>query len=990
MKFAITVSIGIAICFQFSHSVRAQQALPFKAQKQFTMPADITQDEYMPKTIVFMLKDQYRNIASNSDIDHPLLKMVLNATGVDKFGKKFPLHKAPEAKVNSLKQAYADLSLIYELKYTNNFPLESVINQLLAIGIMEFAEPHYAFKMHAFTSNDPSFSSQSDFFARIRGTEAWDLALGGSQGNASIVIGIVDSGTDINHPDLASQFKLNTADPIDGMDDDGDGYIDNYKGWDLAGADYNNIVGDNDADIKGNNNNHGSHVSGCASAATNNTVGVAGIGFNCTLLPVKCAADNDTRSSGGVGYIITGYEGIVYAADHGAQIINCSWGGTTGGSFGQTIVDYATINKNCLVIASAGNSSLDEKNYPGSYNYVISVAATNSINDYKASFSTFNYDVDISTPGNGIYTTLYNNSYGNMSGTSMSAPITAGGAGLVQSKFNYTNALQIGQRLKQTSDYHYTSGPNITGIGNTQVQYKDKLGKGRMNLQRALTDPESPSVVFSNQMIVDHNDNAFVIGDSLFITGDFINYLSPTANLTASITAVTGGTYLTTIDNTTSLGVINTLSMVQNTGDPFKFKINSGTPQNTVVIFKVTLSDGTYNDVYYFSITVNVDYINIAISDVATTITSKGKLAYNMDGQLQGLGFTYMGNNLLYEAGLMIGTSSSIVSDAFRGSNTAAADADFQSVIIVSKSNPSTFSEFDVSGRFNDVPASPTQSLLVNHNAYAWSTPGNRKYVIVEYVIKNNGLSTLNNLYAGISADWDIDASTALQNKADYLSSKNMGYIYSTATGGKFAGIKVLTNSAGTKCYHIDNNAGGDGGIDINDADYFSTADKYTSLSTNRYIAGSSSTTGTDIIEVVSNGPFDINAGDSIKVAFALIAGDDLADITKSADSAQVHYDGQGMTTGIQYQTTTNGNVKVYPNPANDALNFLIDNEKTAKVEITLVNTLGQTLYHLVKDKVTNDNNIIKTNIEHLPGGTYFYRVKVDEKLTTGKIMITE
>ncbi len=309
--------------------------------------------------------------------------------------------------------------------------------------------------MHNFIPNDPSANStsattgQNSFFTRIRAYAAWDLALGGSQGSSSIVIGIVDSGTDTDHPDLVTQFKQNTADPIDGIDNDLDGYIDNYTGYDLAGADYNNIVGDNNPNIFGNNNNHGSHVSGCASAATNNSIGVAGIGFNCKLLPVKCSADNDTRASGS-GYIISGYEGIAYAADHGAKIINCSWGGSGGGAYGQSIVDYATINKNCLVVASAGNSNLDEQNYPGSFNYVLSVAATNSNNDGKATFSTYNYDVDISTPGVNIYTTLYNNSYGQMSGTSMASPITAGGAGLVQSKFNYTNALQIGQRLKNT------------------------------------------------------------------------------------------------------------------------------------------------------------------------------------------------------------------------------------------------------------------------------------------------------------------------------------------------------------------------------------------------------------------------------------------------------------------------------------------------------------------------------------------------------------
>ena len=611
MKISTLISIALVASLQISSYAQGQLGNPLKARKQFIMPTSLTKKDYTPNTIVFKVKPEYRNIVGSTKIENVLFNQVLAYVGLNSLNKIFPKHVAPEKKYNELGQAYADLSLIYELKYTNNIPVEDAVNQVLASGIMEFAEPHYIYQLHNFTPNDPSITNagQSGFLTRIRAYAAWDLALGGSQGNANIVIGIVDSGTDVDHPDLITQFKHNTADPINGVDDDADGYIDNYTGYDLAGADYINVVGDNDPNIMGANNDHGSHVSGCAAAATNNGVGVAGIGFNCKLLPVKCAADNDTRGAGGAGYIIKGYEGITYAADHGAKIINCSWGGPGGGSFGQTIVDYATINKNCLVVSSAGNSNIDEASFPASFNYVLSVAATNSTNDYKATFSTYNYAVDISTPGNGIYETIWNNSYGNLSGTSMSSPITAGGAGLVQSKFNYTNALQIGQRLKQTSDNHYTSGPNITGTGNTGSAYANKLGKGRMNLQRALTDPTGPSVVFANDKELDHNDNVIVVGDTIFITGDFVNYLSPTTNLVASITPVVGGTYVSAVNTTASLGVINTLATKNNNLTPFSYKILAGTPQNSTLTFKVTLTDGTYTDSYFINVVVNVDYI---------------------------------------------------------------------------------------------------------------------------------------------------------------------------------------------------------------------------------------------------------------------------------------------------------------------------------------------------------------------------------------------
>jgi serine protease len=993
MKLITYSLLGLMSMAQFTTAAQGQLSQPLKARKQFIMPTNLTVNDYSAKTVVFKVKPQYRSITSNTKVNNPLLDQVLAYVGVNKLSKKFPNHKAPDKKHNELGQAYADLSLIYELKYTNSVSIEDAVNQILATNLVEFAEPHYNYQMHNVTPNDPSISNQNGFLTRIRAYAAWDLALGGSQGTSSVVIGIVDSGSDLNHPDLINQFALNSADPINGVDDDGDGYIDNYNGYDLAGADYNTVVGDNDANIMGSNNTHGSHVSGCASAQTNNSTGVAGIGWNCKLLPIKCAADNDTRGTGGEGYIIAGYEGITYAADHGAKIINCSWGGTGGGSFGQVIIDYATINKNCLVIASAGNSGVNESLYPSSYNYVLSVAATKSTSDNRATFTTYNYDVDISTPGENIYSTYWNNTYSSLSGTSMSSPITAGGAGLVQAKYNYTNALQIGQRLKQTSDYHYSTGPNISGIGNTQVQLQNKLGKGRMNLQRALTDPASPSVVFTNKVITDHNDNAIVVGDSLFITGDFINYLAPTSNLTATISAITGGAYVTTIDNSTTLGVVNTLSTVNNNADPFKFKINAGTPDNAIITFKVTLFDGTYNDSYFFDVIVNVDYINIAINDVATTITSKGKIGYNADGQLQGLGFTYFGNNLLYEASVMFGSSSTKVSDSFRGSTAGSADADFQTVVKANKTVPGIFSEFDVHGRFNDAVATPVQNLLVSHNAYAWTTIGNRKYVIVEYIMKNSGTTSINSLYAGIAADWDIDASTASENKSDYEPTTKMGYVYSTATGGKFAGIKLLTNTAPPVCYNIDNIAGGSGGVDINDAaNYYGTADKYTTLSTNRYIAGSSGATGGDIVSVVSSGPFTIAAGDSATVAFALIAGEDLADIKTSADSAQVHYDGPPpVVTGIKNNSAGNINAAVYPNPTNSDLSFMINTTKTENIDIILVNTLGQTVKHITKNNIGIGFNQITTDVSQLPAGTYFYQIRTDDNSSLkGKVIITK
>ena len=145
-----------------------------------------------------------------------------------------------------------------------------------------------------------------------------------TQGDTTVVIGIVDSGVQLGHPDLTGNIWRNSGEMgTDGQgrdkrtnteDDDGNGYVDDWQGWDFGGADYNNVVTDNNPSPTGGNNAHGTHVAGIASASTDNGVGVAGTAFQCRLLAIKTAADNDTRGPGGTGFIIAGIQGIAYAA----------------------------------------------------------------------------------------------------------------------------------------------------------------------------------------------------------------------------------------------------------------------------------------------------------------------------------------------------------------------------------------------------------------------------------------------------------------------------------------------------------------------------------------------------------------------------------------------------------------------------------------------------------------------------------------------------
>lgn len=618
--------------------------LKVNAQKAYQLPKAINQSDYIAKTIIIKVKPQFAGLCSNDKIDHLLFNSLSTTINATNLHKKFPFDKSPKKPFNEAGQAYADLSLIYELNYTSDLQIEKAISKLLLSGILVYAEPHFIPKVN-YNPNDPLANPTNQYhLLNINAFNGWDI----NKGDSSITIGITDTGTDPTHADLFNNIKRNYADVIDGIDNDFDGYIDNYMGWD---------VGVNDNDPTWQANAHGVHVCGLASASADNNIGGAGSGFNCKFLPVKI--------SDASGSLIAAYEGIKYAADHSCDIINCSWGGGGFSQFGQDIIDYATINKNSLVVCAAGNNGVDGDFYPAAYNYVLSVANTSG-NDAKFVNSNYGYMVDVCAPGDNVNSTWPGNSYLISSGTSMSSPVVAGVAGIVKNHFPSYNGLQVAERLKVTSDDIYAVNPS----------YINKLGAGRINLYRALVDPASPSVVLINKNITDHNDQSYINGDTLFISGTFINYLNPTSALNVTVTPLSA--YALSIDNTTSLGVINTLASTTNALDPFSFKLTGAIPINQGIDFEVLMSDGTYQAKQFFTLYVNVDYINIEVNDVSTTATSKGNIGYNQSAQTQGLGFKYNTTELLYEAGLLIGTDTTKVSDCVRGTNPSLTDADLE------------------------------------------------------------------------------------------------------------------------------------------------------------------------------------------------------------------------------------------------------------------------------------------------------------------------
>ncbi len=291
---------------------------------------------------------------------------------------------------------------------------------------VEYAEPNVTF--HAsYTPNDPAYQSQQYAPQKVSADIAWDV----TQSASNVKIAVIDTGVDYNHPDLSGKV---------------------IKGYDF-------VENDNDPMDE---HDHGTHVSGIAAANTNNGIGMAGLAPKASILAVR------VLDEGGSGTLDDVAQGIRYAADQGAQVINLSLGGLLGTQTLREAVDYAW-NKGSVVIAAAGNESSAKPSYPAYYSNAIAVAATDQ-SDTIAYFSNYGTWVDIAAPGVSIYSTVVGGGYEKFSGTSMAAPVVAGVAGLLAAQGR--SASDIRTALEDTAD-------NVTGTG---VLFQN----GRVNAEKAV------------------------------------------------------------------------------------------------------------------------------------------------------------------------------------------------------------------------------------------------------------------------------------------------------------------------------------------------------------------------------------------------------------------------------------------------------------------------------------------------------------------------
>jgi len=423
---------------------------------------------------------------------------------------------------------------------------DAVIEALSHNPAVEFAEKNYIAQAF-FDPNDPGFVNQWGM-KTINAQYAWNV----TKGNSDVKIAILDTGIDMDHPDLAGKIVSAT---------------------DFTGSpnSYNDTHG------------HGTHCAGIAAARTNNGIGVAGVCPDCSLMNVKVLGDTGSGSLDGVA------NGIIWAADNGANVISMSLGTTFAPSSStlESAVNYAW-SKGAVLVCAAGNNGNDVRDYPAYYRNCIAVAATDDT-DNLAYFSTYGNWVDVAAPGATIYSTIKDDWYAYKSGTSMAAPHVAGLAGLVFTKVQ--DATKVRSCIETTADNkgsYSISGGRINAYNAVQCSSSSPSNDITPPIV-SITSPINNAIVSNGiTILVSASDNIVISKIELYIDGAlFATDLSSPYSFYWDTTPADNGQHILTAkayDSSNNFAISTITVTVSTSVDTILPTINIGPPTNGTTI----------------------------------------------------------------------------------------------------------------------------------------------------------------------------------------------------------------------------------------------------------------------------------------------------------------------------------------------------------------------------------------------------------------------
>jgi subtilisin family serine protease len=384
-----------------------------------------------------------------------------------------------------------DILRCYVLKTSRH--VEALCAELRRDPQVEYAQPNYIYTPCK-TPNDPEFPDQ---YAHqlIEMEKAWEI----STGSREVVVALIGTGVDVNHPDLKENIWVNPREIAGNkIDDDNNGFVDDIHGWSFFTS----------SGIVTPWHEHETEVAGVIAGVGNNGKGICGVNWQCSIMVLQLGYDYASAEVAAA---------LDYAAANGARIVNMSFGGDVFGPQGDPVVKTAIDNayeRGVLLVASAGNSDTSRTHYPAAYPNVMAVASTNG-EDTKTGHSTFGLWVDIAAPGTDIVTTDLNDEYVSTAGTSFSAPYVAGVAALLFARQPSLTHMEARAILEDTTDplYYGDVDPNLAYLGTGRVNaYKALLA-----VDEALPLGEIFAPMANQVLAADGNDipvRLYVHGDS--------------------------------------------------------------------------------------------------------------------------------------------------------------------------------------------------------------------------------------------------------------------------------------------------------------------------------------------------------------------------------------------------------------------------------------------------------------------------------------------
>ncbi len=743
--------------------------------------------DFFEGKIIVKVKPAFASFCSKDSISIPKLGKEfekINVSAIEKkipkdllFSNKYLGYKKYRVNRNDL----VNLSLLFEIKYLAQITPSEVCFLLKKSGYFEYAEPIKKYDLLGY--NDPytdSLAIKNEYDAllvdsrsgvgsawhlgAIRALEAWSL----EKGDSSVKIGVIDTGINTQHPDIIGNYAFNKADPTDGIDNDDNGFIDDYEGWNLVSK----------TGVMNAVQQHGTNSASMACLTPNNSIGGIGTGFYS-----KCIGINAYNAN--MGYLENFYDGFPYIVARGCKILNLSLGSRgPRSSYEQDMINFMAINHDIVIVAAAGNGRNTPaieigEFFPASYNNVISVAQvmpadtplySNATYAYPFLGSTNSNYVDISAPGFKSFMAGfwgYKHSYG----SSFSSPMVAGAAALLRARFPSYTSSKITALLKATTDDVYQIPANN--------KFRDVMGTGRLNMYKAVqNDPLSTKYVeFTSKTILGKAfGKLYLPGDTISVNADFYNYFSSLSS--ASIIFRNKNPNIILIDTILNLGTILSGQKFNNNIKPFKFKFNNLNMPETVR-FQIIVTANGLNVSQFFELEINKRYTDIITSEALLTISPIGRFGYDDDMTTQrklGNGFLNQGMDFINNSGVIFATSTANVSNSVMSKPlTATGDNSFKILSTISET-PVPFYDYYNECLYTDTDLGINPNpigLKIKQKAYSWEKEGLNKSIVIQFDITNIGNSTIDSLKAGIFTDWNVNISHVITSSSSFF---NRGY----------------------------------------------------------------------------------------------------------------------------------------------------------------------------------------------------------------------